>query len=70
MIKGRVKAPSYGLMEDSTSVNGKLENNTESAPTSVRRVSRSRANGRMDAKSDGSAMQSATTTVKKRTDSE
>jgi len=50
MIKGRVKAPSYGLMEDSTLVNGKQENNTESAPTSVRTECKNKANGRMVAK--------------------
>ena len=50
MIKERVKALSYGLMEGSTSVSGKQESSTESAPISVRMVFKNKANGKMAAK--------------------
>lgn len=54
MISVRAMEPSYGLTDANTSANGKLESSMASAPTLVRMVSRSRASGRMAARSNGS----------------
>ena len=50
MIKEKARVHSSGLMEDSTSVSGKQESSTESAPISVRMVFKNKANGKMAAK--------------------
>ena len=44
---------SFGKMVANTLANGRLASSTESAPTSVRKVLRSRVNGKMDVKSSG-----------------
>ena len=44
---------SFGKMVENTLANGRLASSTESAPTSVRKVSRSKVNGRTDVKSSG-----------------
>ena len=60
MISARDMALSCGLMAANISASGKQENSTESAPTSVRKASKNRASGKMDAKSNGLATRSAT----------
>ena len=60
MISAKDMAHSCGLMAANISASGKLENSTESAPTSVKKASRNRVSGKMDAKSNGLATRSAT----------
>ena len=55
---------SYGLMADNILVNGRPGSSTASALISARTDYKSKVNGKMDARSDGSAMTMARTTSK------